>query len=432
MKKGIMFMVMASLVIGLLGSAWARELSVWSVSAWINDETMEAYIEAFEKAHPDVKVSWRGLPVKTNMETLQMAGALALKNPKKHKFPDVFLTGPDMRMRTFIAAELIIGLNELFAKAAIDPSLYPGTVFGVVEVEGVYYGLPLAPEVRGVVNINKDVFADAGVPLPDNETSWDELVEMQRKLVVRNAKGEVTRYGSLSKYPVLDLVYAAGAPILDNPLKPTKVLFGEDAFVDVIREFLELADEGVMMPLRVYKALGGSKPKIFGEEKVATMITNCNYKGQFEDMPFDWDVIVLPSPTGGQAKRVHGSSFCWSIYTNTKDRDLAFEWARWVVFSVEALEAKESLRKFNKDEVPYVREVRERLLEIAAGRKPDNWSCLVDLYSRMEPYIGSFQGSDKFSKLFWEASWDVLYERAPIEKLREFALKAQKVIDALN
>lgn len=425
MRKVGLWLVMAILALSLMSlvaGAKKQILTTLNPTAWISQETMKVLETAFEKEHPDVDLVFETIAVSTYTETVVLRGAIG-------DLPDAVLAATDDRLSAFVDGGLLVPLDELVKTAGLDLSRYPPILFQATSRDGKLYGFPTPPLLRGTINYNKDAFSKAGIPFLTKQTTWKEFKEILSKLIVKDGD-KISRYGALSKYPMLDLTYAAGYRVVDDQLEPEKVLFGQDAYVNLISEFMQMTKDGLMMPHTVYKALGGSKPQIFGEGKVAMVIVDCNWKGQFETLPFEWDIELIPSPTG-KFSGAHASFFCWTVNSKAKDKELAFQWVRWVILSESALRAEQSLRKFNRNYIPYAPELREAFAEIATRKKPDNWECLFEAQKYvLLPWV--FEGSGDFDKIFWTTMWDVLYERAPVDVIYDAAKEAQKIVDKLN
>lgn len=426
MRKVITIVVIMALILALgagIGFTKTRIVTL-NPTAWVPTEIMKALEKAFEKEHPEIDIVIETMPVSKYMESVLLRGAAG-------DLPDACMWWPDSKLNAFQEAGLIIPLDELIEKAGIDLGEYPKLLFELPRRGGALYAFPLPQELRGTVNYNKEIFEESGIPFITRDTTWKEFGDMARKLTVKDENGRVVRYGVLAKYPNLDLCYAEGARIVDDPLAPVKVLFGEDNYINTIRDFLSLAEEGAMMPLTVYKALGGSKPKIFGQKKVAAVVTNCNYKGRFADFDFEWDVELVPA-TSRELMGTHVNTLTWTISAMSKNPEKTFEWIRWFVLSETSLRVQESFLKFNKDNPPYVPELRKIWNEIAKTRKPDNWECLYEAQKYMVPYIGMYPGSEEFMEVYWMAVWDVLYKRKPLERLSEAAEECQVILDRMN
>jgi len=425
MKKVGLWLVMAILALSLMSlvaGAKKQTLTTLNPSSWVSQETMRVLETAFEKEHPNVDLVFEAVPVSTYTETVVLRGAIG-------DLPDAFSAATDDRLTAFVDGGLVASLDELVEITGLELNRYPPILFKATSRDGKLYGLPMPPLLRGTINYNKDAFREAGIPFLTRQTSWNEFKEILGKLIVKDGD-KISRYGALSKYPMLDLTYAAGYRVVDDQLEPEKVLFGQDAYVNLIREFMQMTRDGLMMPHTVYKALGGSKPQIFGEGKVAMVLVDCNWKGQFETLPFEWDIELIPSPSG-KFSGAHASFFCWTVNSKAKDKESAFEWVRWVILSESALRAEQSLLKFNRNYIPYAPELREVFAEIATTKKPNNWECLFEAQKYvLLPWV--FEGSADFGKIFWETIWDVLYERAPVDVIYEAAKEAQKIVDKLN
>ena len=426
MKKIGLWLVIATLTLSLMSlvaGAKKQTLTTLNPSAWISQETMKALEAAFEKDHPEVDLVVEIVASSGYQEDMVLRGATG-------DMPDVFLSAIDDRLTIFVEAGLVEPLGDLVATTGLDLSKYPEIVFRATSRIGQLYAFPMAPQLRGVVNYNKDAFREAGIPFLTKDTIWTEFKEILAKLIIRDANGNIVRYGALSKYPMLDLAYAAGYPVLDDVFEPEKVLFGENAYVNLISEFMQMTKDGLMMPHTVYKALGGSKPQIFGENKVAMVLVNCNWKGQFGVLPFEWDIELIPSPSG-KYSGAHANLLCWAVSSGAEDKELAFEWIRWAVLSESALRASQSVQEFNRDYIPYAPELWDTFAEIAATKKPDNWECLFEV-QKYATLSWVFEDSGDFGKIFWTAMWDVLYEREPIDIIYDAAIEAQKIVDKLN
>lgn len=425
MKKIGLWLVVATLVLllmSLIAGAKKQKLTILTPTAWISQETINAWELAFEKEHPDVDIIVETMAVSKYAESVILRGATS-------DMPDAFFTGVDDRLSVFIEGGIVAPLDDLVKTAGLDLSRYPEILFKATSRNGKLYAFPKPPEFRGVVNYSKDAFREAGISFLTKDTSWTEFKEILAKLTIKDGD-KISRYGALSKYPMLDITYAAGHFVLDDSFEPTKVLFGEETYVDLIREFMQMTKTGQMMPHTVYKALGGSKPQILGENKAAMVLVNCNWKGQFGALPFEWDIELIPSPSG-KFSGAYANTLGWAISSGAKDKELAFEWIRWALLSETAMRAEQDLLKFNRDYIPYAPELWEAFMEIANTKKPDNWACLFEVQKYTE-LSWSFEGSVDFGKIFWTAMWDILYERKPIDIIYDAAREAQKIVDKIN
>jgi len=179
--------------------------------------------------------------------------------------------------------------------------------------------------------------------------------------------------------------------------------------------------------LPVYKALGGSKPKIFAEEKVATMITHLGYRGAFGTAPFRWDAELIPAPDGvfGGA---HTDMTGWNINAKSKNPEAAFKFIEWSMFSPVASYIYDSQWEVNTNKISYVTELYEDFAKIADQRQPAGWRCLYEAQKNVVA-LPIFEGSGDFMNKYWEATWGVLYDGNPLETLLEAEKECQRLLD---
>jgi len=351
-----------------------------------------------------------------------------------NSLPDVFQGSVNSQFEMFAEKGLLLPLDDLLKEIGVDLTKYPSEVqkiFDLCRYEGKLYAIPLSPYLCGVLHYNKDLFDREGIPYPTTDMGWENFKNLCRKLVKKDEKGNIIRYGCMHKYAMLSFAYGFGGRIVDDYIHPTKVMFGDDTYVDAIQEFLDLTEEGAFVPLPVYKnVFGSSKPKIFGEEHSAMIITHMSYGGGFKNLPFDWDVIIPPYPKNADTHFpvTYGIEM---IAKTAKNPKAALSWAYWYCASPERTEATESLRKVTISSLYYNEKQRETLAKFADKRKPVNWRIIYEMgkKSLMQNMAIS---CPEFDDIFWTATWDVLYGKEPAIYLKKAAAEAQKVLDEYN
>jgi multiple sugar transport system substrate-binding protein len=73
----------------------------------------------------------------------------------------------------------------------LDQDFYPGTLADVTW-KGEFYGIPWRVDIRPLI-YRTDFLEEAGVAAPPQ--TWEEIIEIGKKLTVRDANGNVTRWG---------------------------------------------------------------------------------------------------------------------------------------------------------------------------------------------------------------------------------------------
>ena len=416
-------LVMVSLLLGLSGIALAEKATVTVLYPTSRAAEMEMLEPAFEKENPNIDLVVELCPpAEVFSSTMLRAAAKTL--------PDAFWVVSDYRLDNLISGRVLAQMDELVEKAGLDISKYPKAYFDVSRRDEKLWQFPRSPNRYPSLHYNMEILDASGVAYPIHQMTWKEFKNLCEKLVEKDGKGQVTRYGVLNKYVSNGWVFLNGGRIVDDPLNPTKVRFNEDIFKDALAEYLNLNESGTTMPLPICKALGGSNPKIFGEKNAAMTMTDLGYCGGFADLPFEWGAVEPPHPEGadyGYSVATYG----WAISAKSKDPQAAFSWIQWVVLSESALRIKEERAGCNHNLVPYAPELREAYMKIAATRKPDGWEHVWDMDKRAVNPL-SFAGAEEVAPVYWAGVWDVLYGRVPVDSLDKVAEEVQELLDEIN
>lgn len=263
---------------------------------------IDGYVSEFEKANPDITVK----SVYTG--SYQDSVVKAMTAAKAGDAPDgAVLLSTDMF--TLIDADMIYPYDEL-AKTDADKawlkSFYPAFMANS-EADGHVWGVPFQRSTI-VQYYNKDAFKKAGLDPEKAPETWDQLVEMGKKLTVKDASGNVTQWGleiPSSGFPYWlfqALAIENGADLANQ--SGTKTNFNGPKVVEAAQFFADLSQKYGIMPKGIID--WGTTPKDFFEGKTAIMWTTTgNLTNVRKNAPFPFGVAQLPtkvqpgSPTGG-------------------------------------------------------------------------------------------------------------------------------------
>jgi sn-glycerol 3-phosphate transport system substrate-binding protein len=191
-----------------------------------------------------------------------------------------------------------------------------------------------------VMYYNKDAFRNAGLDPSKAPATWDELVAMSGKLVVRDAAGKVTRwgveipstgypywmFGALCRQNGEDLMNQAG----------NEVYFNRPGVVGALEFWRDLGKKHQVMPEGTIE--WGTLRTDFLEQKTAIMWhTTGNLTAVKDNASFDFGVAMLPAgkergtPTGG-------GNFYIFKKTTPEERKAALTFIRWMTEPVRTAE----------------------------------------------------------------------------------------------
>lgn len=242
-------------------------------------------------------------------------------------------------MFTLIDEDVIIPFDEL-AETAEDKewlsSFYPAFMENSM-TGGKTYGIPFQRSTP-VLYWNKEAFAEAGLDPETPPTTWEETVEMGKKLVQKDDNGNVTRWGvripsSGFPYWLFQGLTTQNEAILANS-DGNETNFDDPKVVEALEYLVSLStDEGIMAPGIIE---WGATSKAFFEGQTAMMWTSTgNLTNVRENAPFDFGVGLLPAkerhgaPTGG------GNFYIFRESTD-EQKQAAFDFVKWITAASQA------------------------------------------------------------------------------------------------
>lgn len=223
---------------------------------------------------------------------------------------------------------------DTFATSAEDKdwlaSFYPAFMENS-RTGGKTYGIPFQRSTP-VLYWNKDAFKAAGLDPETPPATWDEMVEMGKKLTVRDASGNVTQWGvripsSGFPYWLFQGLTTQNDVILANA-EGNEVHFDDPKVVEALEYLVDLSKAHEVMAPGIIE--WGATPKAFFEGQAAMMWTTTgNLTNVRDNAPFDFGVGMLPAhlrrgaPTGG-------GNFYLFKDASEEQAKAAFDFVRWI------------------------------------------------------------------------------------------------------
>ncbi len=268
------------------------------VTVWLGQQELEAMVklaERFTQKHPDVQVEFiniiEGGPFGRDKVQQMVAGGVP---------PDIFMLNSG-QFESFASRGVLAPLDELVAGDSFDLGVYwPGAVVGS-KFDGKLYGLPKDIS-NHVVFLNKDLFEEAGVPLPTNDWTWNDYRDLAKKLTKdTDGDGKIDQWGtSILNGPAWwgGFVWPNGGEILSEDRKECKLTMPES--VEALKFYFGLLTEDeVSVP-------PGAMPQTpwQGDQFMSGVIGFSTFgpwfrPGLVENKPFDWTIRLYPKPPDG-------------------------------------------------------------------------------------------------------------------------------------
>ncbi|MEN1760123.1 ABC transporter substrate-binding protein [Anoxynatronum sibiricum] len=256
----------------------------------------------FMTEHPDIKVN----PVFTGSYAETMVTAQTAIQGKESPELAVLLS---TELYTLLDMDAIIPLDDLIQQHGGDAYLndfYPAFMENS-QTGGSTWGIPFQRSTI-VLYYNKEAFREAGLDPERPPQNWDELIEYAEKLTVKNAAGEVERWGleiPTSGFPYWlfqGFALQNGKNLMSDDGK--QVYFDTPGNVEALQLWIDLAHKYEVMPKDIID--WATVPGTFAEGKSAMMYhTTGNLTNVRNNADFEFGVAYMPakqqfgSPTGG-------------------------------------------------------------------------------------------------------------------------------------
>ncbi|AKI97061.1 ABC transporter substrate-binding protein [Kosmotoga pacifica] len=326
MKRTVLVFVFLALSLLLL-SAGKIELLFWTHEDPNRTEIENRYIEEFESMYPNVTIKRVTYPSRKIQETILTAFAV-------HKGPDIF----NMEINDeypYIVNQRVAPVDPKAAGYDSLQAIYDDYLAGVLDpvtYNGKLYGLPLEL-TNWCIFINKKYFREVGLdPEKDYPKTWEEMLEVSEKLVIR--EGEILkRRGFDFRYPyyltfLVPMVEQLGGAFLSEDGKTA--IINDEAWLKVLEYFQEWGPNGRNLGSPTYT----NARKLFNKDNnsVAMCLTGLYQEGRIRadnpDFYNSGEWMVVPFPRFKDAVNDLGSAYYGHYYmVNAESSKEKQEWA---------------------------------------------------------------------------------------------------------
>lgn len=309
------------LILTLVGAARQTVLTVgviagsyWDAPTGNCYAVIDAAIERFEQEHPNVRVEYTsGILKRDYSEWLADQFLMGIE-------PDVFLVMPeDFGMLAEQGA-----LQPLDSLLASDAEVSTADFYDAALKSGaagnVQYALPYEC-VPTLMFVNKTLLEAEGIPVPDNDWTWDDFYQICAQ-VTRDTDGDdvIDQFGSYG-YTWRDALAANGATLFDE--NGTSCLIAEPACVEAVEFAQKLQNLYADCDITARSFDEGHvafRPFLFSDYR-----TYQPYPWRIKRYSdFEWDCIQMPGGPSGTG-RSELSTLLAAISSRSTQKSLAWE-----------------------------------------------------------------------------------------------------------
>lgn len=259
-------------------------------------EVVDGIVAKFEEQNPDISVNaiYAG-----NYDDTRIKALAALESGEPAQLAVMF----SIDAYDLIEQDLIVPFGSVIEteeeKAWLD-GFYPALMANG-QIEGQTWGVPFQRSTI-VAYYNKDMFRAAGLDPEKAPTTWDEMVEMGKKLTTEDHHGLMIPSTGYPYWMFQALAIQNGKELMSNDGLTTN--FDDPKVVDTLEFWKSLSTEHGIMPEGTVE--WGTLRQAFLEGETAMMWHSTgNLTAVKNNATFDFGVAMLPgkerlgSPTGG-------------------------------------------------------------------------------------------------------------------------------------
>lgn len=292
-------------------------------------ESDRKIFDAFEKSHPNIKIKVMYTPYNSYTEKILVLTVGGTP-------PDVMWVISD-DLPYFALCNVMMDITDRVANdVTIDTTKYFPHALELCSYKGRLYALP-----RDVCcwfyAYNQDMFDAAKVPYPSTDWTWNDFLDICKKLTKdKNNDGRTDQFGAWLYYWG-DVAHQNGGSVLSPN--------GKECWIDR-PEFYEAIQFWANLSLKYHVApipseAGGFGGDLFQNEICATAITGpWAFAAYKKNLKFRYDIVNLPRGKAGNKDELLGLPIAISRYT--KHPEEAYELLKFLTYSPEAqsLQAK--------------------------------------------------------------------------------------------
>jgi multiple sugar transport system substrate-binding protein len=349
-------------------------------------EILDQIVWRFENAHPGTKVNFIS---STQAEYGQKLQAQLAAN----QLPDVFYLGPgDVRqyvdnkkvldLAPYVQNVTGVDFNDLY-ESAVDTYRYDGNTLGQ---GAAIWALPkdFGPFAFAY---NKDMFKEAGIPLPSTEKpyNWQEFMDVCEKLTRdTDGDGEIDKFGTglNPRWALIQFIWGNGADFIDST--HTKVTITDPKFVEALQFWANMTVGGTTIAGKTYAPVTPSAAQSQSLDTYQRWL-----KGDLGFFPagpwdlaafnktlaFEYDLIPWPVHTDANQTATYRGGVGYAVAANSKKPQLAAELALYLSADKEANQMYCDLDL----QIPNLKSLADRY---KAKGKPENRAEFLNIISK--------------------------------------------------
>ena len=283
-------------------------------AAWESDFAWDAVIEGFNEKYPNITVQVTKSPFKDFFTRLQTQAS-------GDNLPDAFMmNGPNFQL--YASNDIIVPFDKAVEDGELDLSNSPEAMAELYTYEGTPYAVPTSYDSIGLW-YNEDLFEKAGVEVPTDEWTWEDLHEAAQEISEALKDEGVYGFagGAYNQELFYNLIFQAGGAVLNEDA--TEAQYSSPGSREALQFLRDMVEDGSSPSIQT--TADTSPDELFKSGKAA-MVYGGSFRVQgYVDSAVGESIQVVPLPKGKERGVVlHGGAVVASAASDNAAAAAAF------------------------------------------------------------------------------------------------------------
>lgn len=283
-------------------------------AAWESDFDWEAVVEGFNKKYPNITVEVTKSPFKDFFTRLQTQAS-------GNNLPDVFMmNGPNFQL--YASNGILTSFEKVVEDGGLDFANYPEAMAELYTYDGTPYAVPTSYDSIGLW-YNEELFEKAGVDIPTEEWTWDDLHAASKS--ISDALKDEGVYGfaggAYNQELFYNLIFQAGGAVLNEDA--TEAQYSTPGSREALQFLRDMVEDGSSPSIQT--TADTSPDELFKSGKAAMVYGGSFRVAGYADSAVGDAIQVVPLPIGKERGVVlHGGAEVVSAASENADAAAAF------------------------------------------------------------------------------------------------------------
>ena len=283
-------------------------------AAWESDFDWDAVIAGFNETYPNITVQITKSPFKDFFTRLQTQAS-------GDNLPDAFMmNGPNFQL--YASNDIIVPFDRAVEDGELDFSNYPEAMAELYTYDGTPYAVPTSYDSIGLW-YNEDLFEKAGVEVPTDEWTWEDLHEAAQEISEALKDEGVYGFagGAYNQELFYNLIFQAGGAVLNEDA--TEAQYSSPGSREALQFLRDMVEDGSSPTIQT--TADTSPDELFKSGKAA-MVYGGSFRVQgYVDSAVGESIQVVPLPKGKERGVVlHGGAVVASAASDNAAAAAAF------------------------------------------------------------------------------------------------------------